>query len=226
MNVSPLVRSKLAWRNCFVNIGGAILPALYAIWLFFNGPHNLMHLLPGIAAAIISAYYFIEIIGRERWAIEGNRMQVQWLWGQVKNEIHLSEISSWSEIERRAWQYKCHTLIIHTGSQSFKLNSWCYSNYYPIRALLCTGRPRNLNLQSKQYGQLYRKQHILTFCVSAILLILGSAFVSYNSPPQVWTGCLLMLCGILVLAIACFQLHFKSLDGQPPAPPQAVLLPL
>jgi len=137
----PVLRSKLALGAYIALLFGGLALAVIAVLVFLHRPSGAVHRSVTFILAVLSIISLIKFLSIEVWVIDDNRVVIKNLLGFLRHSFKLAEIQWWEESETSAWGRKCCVLILHTAKGDAKLVSVWYSNYYPIRALVCFGKP-------------------------------------------------------------------------------------
>lgn len=117
---------KIALSSDYPQIAGLILGSLFGLF--------------GIVSVL--SIYFIDSL-----QIDKEKLIVKTLFGNTKKTIKISEILSFTEIEKENGQGKWKDLTIYTKNNKLKLSSSMIKNYVDFRKILIKGKKRDLEIE-------------------------------------------------------------------------------
>ena len=128
---------------------GMLLLCYYLTSDALKGPY------PQIAGIILGGFFglfgflcLIAIYGLDSIFINADLLKVKSIFGSTKKVILLSDITTWTEIEKKTRHTKWKELTIYTDRTKFKLSSSIYNNYPELKRALVKGKRRDLQIQN------------------------------------------------------------------------------
>ncbi|MFD2246994.1 hypothetical protein [Pontibacter ruber] len=119
----------------------------------------------GALFGLFGLYGLIAVFLIDNLEVYRDRLVLKSITGKTKKVIYLSEIVTWTEIEKENKHQKWKDLTIYTVSNKYKISSSLYSNYSEIRNRLIKGKPRDLEIE-----KIWHKRNNLYWAIGAFIM--------------------------------------------------------
>jgi len=147
-----MIKSKVKIGNvATLFLGGIVMIVLasYLIKTAFNSEYpQIIGLILGGLIGLVGIVSCSSLFFLNSFAIDKEKFIVKTLFGNTKKVIYLSEIVSYTEIEKENKKGKWKNLTIYTKTNKIKLSSFMVLNYMEFRKILIKGKNRTWKLRN------------------------------------------------------------------------------
>ena len=146
-----MIKSKVKIGNvATLFLGGIVMIVLasYLIKTAFNSEYpQIIGLILGGLIGLVGIVSCSSLFFLNSFAIDKEKFIVKTLFGNTKKVIYLSEIVSYTEIEKENKKGKWKDLTIYTKTNKIKLSSFMVLNYMEFRKILIKGKKQDLEIE-------------------------------------------------------------------------------
>ena len=138
MTEQVIIKSDNSFLTYFLIL---LLGGLGALWVcYYLTSGALEDPYPQIVGIILGGFFglfgflsLITIYSLDRIFIYADHVKIKSIFGDTKKVIHLSDIVTWTEIEKQTEYSKWTDLTVYTDRTKYKLSSLIYNNYPELK---------------------------------------------------------------------------------------------
>lgn len=148
MNAKKKVNTLINYYNFLVGVVGGLcfggLGIFIIILTLSRGPQIYIGLIFGIIFSVFGLIGFLLTLFIDLFEIDNEKLVVKNIFGRIKKIIYLNEIHSYNEIKKHNKYFTWYDLTLFLIDSKLKISSSNYLNYPELRALLISGKERDL----------------------------------------------------------------------------------
>jgi hypothetical protein len=197
---NPLIKSQNTFTgNVLVLVVGAIVAPVLAWYVAqsgLRGPYwQFWPLAGGVFLLAISAALLWGLFSLQRVTIYKDKVELHTIFGSLKNEYYLSDITDYMEVEKSEKGNKWQELSLFTNRGSFTLSSKHYSNYQQLKSSLTHGKAED----AERKKQRLRDKQLLTALAAGLVacVLFYVAWQQYMGTAPVKTSDLRQFSGVI-----------------------------